>query len=206
MSVITCRSNQLRGAHELSPNRPTDVFYHYVGGSSGAWEVMQLTSRLGDPLAGATHVDVLNGRLDRTPVGTSWILSGLVRNTRYVTREEFIPTETRRPANDVPPPTCAALIPIRRSPDWWQLGREVRREMRHTQSQRAPRGLRYLSALIRRWQHRQDPSEQFDGVIWFEYEPRDSSAFDDLLADWRASEEWKYVDRECDIRLVRAAG
>jgi hypothetical protein len=63
-------------------------------------------------------------------------------------------------------------------------------------------GLRYLSSIVRRWQYRRDLSTQFDCVTWFEYEPRDSAAFDDLLTAWRASEEWNYVDRECDIRLV----
>jgi hypothetical protein len=208
MSVITCRSNQLRGARELSLKRPTEEFYNYVGGSSGAWEVTAFSALRGEPLATVTHVDIVNGRLDRIPAGASWILSGLVRNTRYVTREELVPPGKRRFAAHSPSPTCAALIPIRRSAAWWDLDVEARRELQHPQSQRAPFGLQYLqylSAMIHRWQHRRDLSDQLDNVTWFEYEPRDATAFDDLLADWRASEEWTYIDRECDIRLVRAA-
>lgn len=205
MSVITCRSNQLRGARELRGKRPTESFYTYVGGTFGAWEVTQLLSRRGDPLPQVTHVDIINGRLNRTPAGTAWILSGVVRNTRQVTREEFVPPGTSRTVCNFPAPTCAALIPIRRSLEWWQLDREARREMLNPPIKPPLRGLRHLSALIRDWQHRRDLSEQFDCLAWFEYEPRDSAAFDDLLADWRASEEWKFVDRECDIRLVRSA-
>lgn len=201
MSVITCRSNRLRGARELSRKRPTESLYNYVGGSSGAWEVTQLTTGRGEPLAAVTHVEIINGHLDRIPMGTSWVLSGLVQNTRYVTREERRPVG--RGARGPFPPTCAALIPTLRSPEWWELGHAARQELQQAQS--PLHGLRFLSAMIRRWQYRWDLSEQFDGVTWFEYEPRDSAAFDDLLADWRASEEWKYVRRECDIRLVRAA-
>ena len=31
----------------------------------------------------------------------------------------------------------------------------------------------------------------------------DSAAFDELVVELRASEEWAYVDREIDIRVVR---
>ena len=205
MSVITCRSNQLRGARERSGRRPEESVYTYVGGTTGAWEVTDQFARRGARLVPITRLDVHGDHLNRSPLGTAWILSGLVRNTRYVTREEFAVPEKRIRACAPPAPTCAALIPIRRSPDWWQLGREARHEILEAQSQQTPSGLRYLSAIIRRWQHRLDLSEQFDCVTWFEYEPRDSAAFDDLLAEWRTSEEWKFVDRECDIRLVRSA-
>lgn len=202
MSVITCRSNQLRGSQILSSRRSADALYNYVGGVSGAWEVTSLVARRGDSLAAVSHVDIVNGPLRRTPVGTVWLMSGLVRNTRYVSREEVLPPGAPRPVEQSP--TCAALIPIRRSPEWWQLGQAARRELLQSQSRRTPVGFRFLSAILRTWQHRLDLSEQFDCVTWFEYEPRDSAAFEDLLADWRASEEWKYIDRECDIRLVRA--
>lgn len=204
MSVITCRSNQLRGARALAGKHPEESVYTYVGGTSGAWQVTGQSVRHGTPLAQVTHVDVHGSHLDRNPTGAAWILSGMVRNTRYVTREEFLPQGIRNRAGIAQPPTCAALIPIRRSPVWWQLGREAKREVLEAQSQSTPRGLQNLSAMIRRWQYRLDLSEQFDCVTWFEYEPRDSAAFDDLLAVWRASEEWKFVDRECDIRLVRS--
>ena len=46
-------------------------------------------------------------------------------------------------------------------------------------------------------------NEPFDFLTWFEFAPSDSQAFDKLVAELRASEEWTYVDREVDIRLVR---
>jgi hypothetical protein len=40
-------------------------------------------------------------------------------------------------------------------------------------------------------------------VTLFDYAKADVAAFDELLAALRATEEWKHVDREFDIRLVR---
>ena len=195
MSVITCRSNLLRGIRKCH----TVSSYSYVGGSEGSWEVVQSSVRCGEPLASVSHIEIIQGSLGETPAGASWILTGLVQKTRYVSREE-LPQRNFSPL----PPTCAALICIRRkvvaSPS-----RSASHEIISAQTSSIPRGLRSLSTLFRRWQHRCDLSQQFDCVTWFEYEPRDANAFDDLLADWRASEEWKSVDRECEVRLVRAS-
>ena len=35
-------------------------------------------------------------------------------------------------------------------------------------------------------------------------DPAHGAAFEELLVELRASEEWKYVDREVDIRLVNS--
>ena len=45
--------------------------------------------------------------------------------------------------------------------------------------------------------------EPFDFLTWFEYEPAKEAAFNKLAAELPAIEEWKYVEREVDIRLVR---
>lgn len=200
MSIITCRSNQLRKGRDLAWGRPAETCYNYVGGSSGSWELTDLTTYRGPALTPVTHLDIINGRMDRPPLDAAWVFSSYVQNTRYVTREEPQSAGSRRSFNSPPPRTSAALIALRRSEEWWQLGDAARREIQRTQMV----GLGYLTAMIRRWRHRLDMSERFDCVTWFEYEPRDSGAFEDLLADWRASEEWKYVDRECDIRLVQS--
>ena len=206
MSVITCRSNVLRGVRPLPRNLPNEAQYNYVGGNSGSWQVTQLQALRGSPLSSVRHLEVIKGQLDRPLTGASWVLSGLVRNTRYVSREEPNLSDSGRrqvPKSDAP---CAALIAIRRSEQWWQLGQAARREIMEVRSLYLTAGLHYLSGMMRRWQHRRDLSEQFDCVTWFEYEPRDSAAFDDILFDWRASEEWNYVDRECDIRLIQSGG
>lgn len=66
-------------------------------------------------------------------------------------------------------------------------------------------GLQYLPAIARRLHHCRDlgENEPFDFLTWFEYAPADEAAFNRLAAELRATEEWRYVDREIDIRLVR---
>jgi hypothetical protein len=62
-----------------------------------------------------------------------------------------------------------------------------------------------LPAIARRLHHCRDlgPDEPFDFLTWFEYAPADAGAFEDLVGTLRDSPEWRYVDREVDIRLAR---
>jgi len=48
--------------------------------------------------------------------------------------------------------------------------------------------------------------EAFDFLTWFEYAPSDAAAFEELVGLLRASEEWRYVTREVDVRLRRRRG
>jgi len=101
--------------------------------------------------------------------------------------------------------TCAALIPIHKTPAWWGLTQDERRGIFEEGSKHIQTGLRYLPAIARRLHHCRDlgENEPFDFLTWFEYAPSDAAAFDELVAALRASEEWTYVDREIDIRIVR---
>lgn len=202
MSVITCRSNMLRGVSELARQRPAEELYNYIGGRTGAWEVTELTANHGSPLARVSHLDITNGPLERIPASTVWVLQGLVRSTRHVIREEHETRDSKR-RNGMAEATCAALIPIRKSAAWWALDKLARLEMTQLSSWSGLPGQQFLSAVVRRLQNGRDLSGQFDEVTWFEYAPRDASVFNDLLAAWRASDEWKYVERDCDMRLTR---
>ena len=66
-------------------------------------------------------------------------------------------------------------------------------------------GLKYLPGVARRLHHCRDlgASEPFDFLTLFDFAKTDANAFDDLVAELRATEEWKFVEREVDIRLVR---
>lgn len=203
MSIVTCRSNILRGARELSKRRPTEALYNYLGGATGSWRVTDVTTRSGLPLKPVTHIEIVNGSLDQPPPGTSWVLRGVVSTTRYVMREE--PDESKQPALNRTEAACAALIPIRKSRNWWALAQDERREILESRSQHIATEMRFLPAIARRFQHGRDLGEQFDFVTWFEYAPQDSAVFDDLVSALRATEEWQYVEREIDIRLVRTA-
>jgi hypothetical protein len=65
-------------------------------------------------------------------------------------------------------------------------------------------GLRYLPAVARRLYQSRDLGEPFDFLTRFEYAPVDTAPFDDLVHQLRLTEEWRYVEREVDIRLQRA--
>ncbi len=65
--------------------------------------------------------------------------------------------------------------------------------------------MKYLPAIARRLHHCRDlgESEPFDFLTLFEYAEADAASFDDLVAALRETEEWKFVEREVDLRLVR---
>jgi hypothetical protein len=65
--------------------------------------------------------------------------------------------------------------------------------------------MRFLPAIARRLHHCRDLSETepFDFLTWFDYSPEHGHAFEDLVAALRSTEEWKFVEREVDIRLAR---
>jgi Chlorite dismutase len=204
MSVITCRSNKLRGVRELLKKQPMDALYNYLGGSSGAWRVTETTTRCGQPLKLVSHVEIVNGPLERLPIGTSWLLRGVVSNTRYVSREERDQLLAKQPTLNRSEATCAAVIPIKKTAEWWNMAQDERRDILESRSQHIATGMKYLPAIARRLMHGRDLGEQFDFVTWFEFAPRDSAVFDDLLSSLRCTEEWKYVEREVEIKLERA--
>ena len=106
-----------------------------------------------------------------------------------------------------PEATHAALIPLRKNAAWWALTQDERRKIFEEQSHHNQIGMRYLPAIARRLHHCRDLSENepFDFLTWFEFAPAHAGDFDQLLAALRASEEWRYIEREVEIRLVREA-
>lgn len=101
--------------------------------------------------------------------------------------------------------TRAVLIPITKSETWWELAQDERRAVVEARSGHVTPGLRYLPAIARRLYHGREIGSEFDFLTWFEFEPRHESAFDELTAILRASEEWRYVEREVEVRLSREA-
>lgn len=179
--------------------------FSFVGGAAGAWRVTNASTLVGAPLAGISRLDVVTGTVPVSATGASWVLRGLTSHERYVTRAEKDLLVARQPATGRQEATCAALIPIRKNASWWGLTQDERRRVFEDNSRHIATGLRYLPAVARRLHHCRDLGEHepFDFLTWFEFGPSDAPAFDQLLAELRASEEWTYVDREVDIRVVR---
>ena len=179
--------------------------FSFLGGEVGPWRVVKIRTVVGDALADVKRLNIVAGDIPQVPQGAKWLLRGLTSNERYVTRQEKEQLVAKQPTLGRPQATCAALIPIRKTASWWALAQDERRRVFEERSKHVATGLRYLPAVARRLHHCRDlgENEPFDFLTWFEYAPSDSAAFDELVAELRASEEWAYVDREIDIRLVR---
>lgn len=182
--------------------RPTRI--DFLAGAEGAWRIERITAVIGPTLPDAERLDLRTGPPDaaRPPLGApGWRLSGIVGHLRYTTRDERAILSDRQEGLGRPNSTRAALIPIRKSPAWWDLAQDERRAILEDRSRHIAIGLEYLPAVARRLHHSRDLGEPFDFLTWFEFAPEAETAFDELLARLRASPEWDYVDREVDVRL-----
>lgn len=186
---------------------PNPRLYTFVGGVAGPWAVASVKAVSGDSLAVAARLDIVNGPVTN-PDGAAWVLRGVTSNERCATRPEKVQLAAKQVALGRPEATHAALIPIRKSAAWWALTQDERRAIFEDKSHHTQTGLKYLPAVARRLHHCRDlsESEPFDFLTLFDYAPADAPAFEHMVAELRASEEWKYVEREVDIRLVRAGG
>jgi len=203
MSIITCRCHRSRDLPTFFNSRSSDNFFSYIGGSTGSWRITSVQTLSGPALRSATHVEIAHRAVHRPPAGASWILSGVVKNTRFVTREERPVDPLRHHGTNNREATCAALIPIRKSAAWWNLAHEEREGILEEQSRHFLSGLRIFPAIAKRLLYGRDLGEPFDVVTWLEYAPCDEVVFNELAAALRISEERKFVEREIDIRLVR---
>jgi chlorite dismutase len=133
------------------------------------------------------------------------VLRGTASYERYVTRLERTALDARSPLLGRPEAICAALIPVTKSAAWWRLPQDERRAIFEDRSAHIATGLRYLPAVARRLYQSRDLGEPFDFLTWFEYAPRDAVRFEELVHTLRGTEEWRYVEREIDVRLRRAS-
>lgn len=175
----------------------------FAAGTEGPWSVEGLTTISGEGLPAADRLAVLEGNGLAVPDGCSWTLRGATSNARYATRAERDELERRQAPLLRPEATLAALIPIRKSAEWWDLAQDERRAIFEESSQHVATGLRYLPAVARRLHHSRELGEPFDFLTWFEFAPQHANAFDELVGLLRETEEWRYVVREVDVRLSR---
>jgi len=183
----------------------SDRFFTFAGGDSGSWRVVDMRPVVGEPLATVARLNVTQGATHAANAG--WLLRGVTSNVRYTTQQEKAQLEAKQVAiGSRAEATSAALIPIRKNAAWWALPQDERRRILEESSHHIQIGLEYLPAIARRLHHCRDLGDNapFDFLTWFDYAPADSAAFEELVAKLRATEEWKYVDRECDIRVERA--
>lgn len=178
--------------------------FSFVAGDRGEWQVTSVAPVIGECLEQVAFLDIRNEYLINVPVDFRWLLRGVTSNQRYVNNEEHACLASRQPQLGRPDATCAALIPIRKSQQWWDMTQEDRREIFEEKSHHIATGAKYLPDIARKLHHCRDLGEPFDFLTWFEYAPENANAFEDLVAALRITEEWNYVEREVDLRLVRA--
>lgn len=176
--------------------------FSFLGGEHGRWHVRSQAPVVGAALPRVACVDVVGGVAPAAAGG--WSLSGVTSHDRYVERAEKRELVARQEGLGRPEATWAALIPIRKHDAWWLLTQDERRAIFEEQSRHMHIGMQFLPAIARRLHHCRDLAEPqaFDFLTWFEYRPEHEGAFEELLAALRATEEWKYVSHEVDIRLV----
>jgi chlorite dismutase len=179
-----------------------DTIFDFIGGNYGEWEVMSMHTIVGNPIEKVSHLRVFQSTLEKENQGI-WTLKGLRSNLRYTEKHEKDKLVAIQADLGRSEATYAALIPIRKKELWWNLAQDERRKIFENQSHHTEIGLQYLPAIARRLYHSRDIKEPFDFLTWFEYAPEYEEAFEKLLVQLRASEEWSYVDREIDIRLIR---
>ncbi len=181
------------------------ILVTFSGGASGNWRVDDIRPVSGASLSMCARVWVQDDA-DTGPIDQAvWTLRGTTSNTRYTQRSEVTALNAVQQGLARPQATQAALIPIRKSKEWWALAQDERRAIFQEQSKHISIGMDYLPGVARRLHHCREMHEPFDFVTWFEYSPEDTAAFDEMLGRLRASIEWTYVEHEVDIRLTRIA-
>jgi hypothetical protein len=181
----------------------------FVGGTSGAWRVVSISATRGEGLAEAPWLTIQDESWSPTPTGglaggddVRWLLRGVRSHLRYVERAEKTRLDELSPPLGRPQATRAALIPIRKSAAWWDLPQDERRTIFEERSRHIADSMKYMPAIARRLYHSRDLGEPFDFLTWFEFAPEDANVFDELVQTLRATEEWSFVEREVDIRLI----
>jgi len=174
----------------------------FVGGTTGGWQVRRVAAVRGEPLPVVEKLAVHTPGA-APPAPGVWTLRGVAGQARYVERHEKGPLDMSSPPLGRPEATRAALIPIRKSPEWYALPQDERRAIFEARSHHIADSMAYLPRIARRLYHARDLGEPFDFLTWFEFAPEHAQAFEDLLAMLRSREEWTFVDREVDLRLQR---
>ena len=180
----------------------TEKIFDFIGGDSGQWKVVRMNAVIGELLEEVSHLKIVQSSLQSSNQGI-WTLKAFRSNLRYAERTEMDSLTAIQADLGRTEATSAALIPIRKSEVWWSLAQDERRKIFENKSHHTQTGLKYLPAIARRLYHCRDIGEPFDFLTWFEYAPSDSDIFEELVAILRETEEWSYVEREIDIRLIR---
>ena len=181
---------------------PAQNLFSFVAGDMGDWRIERMEMICGDGLPAARALSMVRGDVNAVEAA-AWVLRGVTSNLRYTTDAERKSLVRQQAGLGRCEAQRAALIPISKNLQWWQLAQDERRRIFEETSHHIEIGHQYLPAIARQLHHCRDLGEAFDFLTWFEYSANDEAAFDELVEKLRETEEWRYVDREVDIRLTR---
>jgi chlorite dismutase len=182
----------------MAPIIPTT----FLAGDSGRWRITRIAPRTGPSLPPAARLEVHPGHDRAASASCAWALRGSTGHQRYVEQAEKRQLVAVQAGLNRKEATCAALIPIRKSDAWWELAQDERRKIFEEVSRHTAASMKYLPAIARRLYHSRELGEPFDFVTWFEFAPDHAALFEELVGMLRATEEWTYVEREVDLRLI----
>lgn len=178
-------------------------FISFVGASSGTWQVLSVKAIKGETLPTVKAIQVLKGQEPIYLDVHEWVLKAFISNLRYTERSEKAALDASSIPLGNPSHTMAALIPIKKTKDWWAMTQEERRAIFETKSQHIAKSMPYLPYVSRQLHHCRDLGEAFDFLTWFEFSPEHVDKFESLLKILRETEEWDFVEREVEIRLEK---
>ncbi|KJC58398.1 chlorite dismutase [Bradyrhizobium sp. LTSPM299] len=182
------------------------MFTTFRGGQSGGWKVTSVARIKGETLPKVAALSIVASEaiaLPLLPSQTSWRLAGVASHLRYTEKAEKEQLAAVQAELGRSEATHAALIPIKKSAAWWDRTQEERRKIFEDKSRHIAGTMKYLPAIARQLYHSRDLGMPFDFLTWFEFAPEQASLFEELVGQLRATEEWTYVEREVDIRVVR---
>ncbi|MBK0369712.1 chlorite dismutase family protein [Flavobacterium agrisoli] len=180
-----------------------ETLTRFIGGDTGVWKVLSQSTLKGERLEQVNRIVIEPCNKSLPIVESRWIVSGIGSNLRYTNRNEKIILDETPAVLGKPEATYAAFIPIQKVAEWWLLTQAERRKILEEQSQHIGYSVPFLKSISRKLYHARDLGEPFDFLTWFEFKPNESNRFDDLVGYLRTTEEWQYVSREIDFRLVR---
>jgi hypothetical protein len=150
------------GRKRSSGRQTTPLIVSFAAGEFGAWRIDRIAPVIGEGLADAPRLDVIEGAHAAQRPPFMWTLRGATSDTRYITRAELDQLVARQEGLGRTSATRAALIPIRKIEAWWAMARDERRAVFEEESRHIAIGLRYLPGIARRLHHSREFGEDFD--------------------------------------------
>ncbi len=131
---------------QMRPEWPMPVPLHvsFTASSRGQWRITRNSPVIGEGMPSADFLSILEGKDASVPAECSWVLRGTTSNTRYTNKSELDSLVAQQAGLHRTEATCAALIPIRKTAEWWDMAQDERRAIFEEQSRHIGIGHEYL--------------------------------------------------------------